>query len=255
MRKLILTTTALCLLAAPTFALDRELEEINRVVFQSVDKNDDGMLSSEEVDLYRQDVMLSQDYNGDGNVTLEEHLPWDQGWQALAEERGLADQYWEARKRVFDVWDMDDDDALSQEEQTLSQSKDFYTASDRSNKPINFETFKSGLRIIAEMNDAVNSVTDVTLINVFEVPKGALEEAIDMWTKGRDFLQTQPGYVSTALHQSIAPDAKYALINVAVWESVEDFKAASAAMRARRALPQIDGLTFTPNLYTIIARD
>ncbi len=105
------------------------------------------------------------------------------------------------------------------------------------------------------MNDAVNSTTEVTLINVFEVPKGALEEAIDAWAKGRDFLQTQPGYVSTALHQSIAPDARFALINIAIWESVETFKAASAAMHAGGAAPQIEGLSFTPGLYTIVARD
>lgn len=105
------------------------------------------------------------------------------------------------------------------------------------------------------MNDTANSNTEVTLINVFEVPEGALEETIKMWTKGRNFLQTQPGYVSTALHQSIAPDAKFALINIAIWESAEMFKAASAAMHAKGAAPQIEGLSFTPGLYTVVARD
>jgi len=105
------------------------------------------------------------------------------------------------------------------------------------------------------MNDAANSGTEVTLINVFEVPEGALEEAIKMWTKGRDFLQTQPGYVSTALHQSIAPDAKFALINIAIWESAETFQAATAAMRAHGAAPKIEGLSYTPGLYTVVARD
>ena len=105
------------------------------------------------------------------------------------------------------------------------------------------------------MNDALNSSTEVTLINVFEVPEGALDKTIEMWAKGRDFLQTQPGYISTALHQSIAPDAKFALINVAIWESPETFQAAIAAMRARGAAPQIEGLSFTPALYTVVARD
>ncbi|MEP3277211.1 MAG: antibiotic biosynthesis monooxygenase family protein [Stappiaceae bacterium] len=105
------------------------------------------------------------------------------------------------------------------------------------------------------MNDAANQSTDVTLINVFEVPKGALDAAIEAWTRGRDFLQTQPGYVSTALHKSIAPDAKFALVNIAIWESPDAFKAASAAMHAAGLAPKIDGLSFTPGLYTIIARD
>ena len=105
------------------------------------------------------------------------------------------------------------------------------------------------------MNAAVNSDAQVTLINVFEVPEGALEETIKMWAKGRDFLQTQPGYVSTALHQALATDARFALINIAIWESAETFKAASAAMHAGGAAPQIEGLAFTPGLYKIIARD
>ncbi len=104
------------------------------------------------------------------------------------------------------------------------------------------------------MNDSTKSDTEVTLINVFEVPEGALDEAIEAWARGRDFLQTQPGYVSTALHQSIAPDAKFALINVAIWESPDAFKAASAAMHEAGLAPKIEGLSFTPGLYTVIAR-
>lgn len=105
------------------------------------------------------------------------------------------------------------------------------------------------------MTDAANKDTEVTLINVFEVPKGALDAAIEAWTKGRDFLQTQPGYVSTALHQSIEPDTKFALVNVAIWESPAAFKAATATMHAAGLAPKIDGLNFTPGLYTIVARD
>ncbi|AUQ73559.1 antibiotic biosynthesis monooxygenase family protein [Phaeobacter piscinae] len=95
----------------------------------------------------------------------------------------------------------------------------------------------------------------VTLINVFEVPEGALQASIDYWKLSRDFLQTQPGYVSTALHQSIAPDAKFMLVNVAVWESAEAFKAASAKMMQTAGIAPVDGLKFTPGLYTVIETD
>ncbi len=95
----------------------------------------------------------------------------------------------------------------------------------------------------------------ITLINVFEVPEGALEASVEMWKKSRDFLHTQPGYVSTALHQSVAPDAKYMLVNVAEWESVEAFKAASGNMGKTAGIPPVEGLKFTPGLYTVIERD
>lgn len=97
--------------------------------------------------------------------------------------------------------------------------------------------------------------TGVTLINVFDVPEGALEASIEMWKQSRDFLQTQPGYISTALHQSISPDAQFILINVATWESAAAFQAASAAMRQSSGIAPVEGLTFTPGLYTVIERD
>ncbi len=95
----------------------------------------------------------------------------------------------------------------------------------------------------------------VTLINVFEVPDGKLEETIDYWKQSRDFLKTQPGYVLTALHQSIDPNAKYLLVNVAVWKSAEAFRAASSNMMKTSGIKPVDGLTFTPGLYTVIATE
>lgn len=95
----------------------------------------------------------------------------------------------------------------------------------------------------------------VTLINVFEVPEGQLEASVAFWKESRDFLQTQPGYVSTALHQSIAPDAKFMLVNVAEWESAAAFKAASENMMKTSGIKPVEGLGFNAGLYTVIARE
>jgi hypothetical protein len=92
----------------------------------------------------------------------------------------------------------------------------------------------------------------VTLINVFEVPPAALAETIRRWEAARDFLVRQPGYVSTRLHQSVTPEARFALINVAVWESAEAFRAASARMAAELQNPMPEGVRFTPGLYRVI---
>ena len=255
MKRALTIAAVLGLLASPASALDTELEDLNRTVFDSVDLNGDGELSLREVDLFRQSVMLSQDHDDDGVVTAEEHLTWDMGWRYLAEERGVAGILAKARRDVFDAWDRNGDGGLDEIEQTMSQTTDFYTAANQSSRPLTFEQFTTNLRIIAAMNDAVASDAHVTLINVFEVPEGALEETIEMWRKSRDFLQTQPGYVSTALHQSIGTGAKYALVNVAIWESAKAFQAASAAMRATLPPPGIEGLSFTPGLYKVIERD
>ena len=92
----------------------------------------------------------------------------------------------------------------------------------------------------------------VILINTFTVPVGKVEEAIGMWEKARDFLKNQPGYLSTKLHRSLSADAKYQLINVAEWQNVETFKAATKLMREEANLPRIKGLSISPFLYKVI---
>ena len=95
----------------------------------------------------------------------------------------------------------------------------------------------------------------VVLINPFTVPADKLDETLAMWEQARNFLQQQPGYISTALHQSIATDAQYRLINVAQWQSVEAFKTATDKMRREAMLPRIEGVVPHPDLYTVVRRD
>jgi quinol monooxygenase YgiN len=94
--------------------------------------------------------------------------------------------------------------------------------------------------------------TNVTLINLFSVPPGKLEEAIAMWEKARDFMAREPGFISTDLHQSQTSNARYQLVNVAKWESREDFLLAMTKMRDALDLPRVEGLESNPALYNVI---
>ncbi len=98
----------------------------------------------------------------------------------------------------------------------------------------------------------MNDSTTVTLINPFEVAEGKVEQAIAMWEQARDFLKTQPGYVSTALHRAVGEGAQFQLINVAQWESVAAFRAAAAKLRTEAGLQPIEGVRGAPFLYTVI---
>lgn len=95
----------------------------------------------------------------------------------------------------------------------------------------------------------------VTLINSFEVPQNQLEDTILFWEKARDFLQTQPGYISTRLHQSLSPDAKFQLVNVALWESPEAFQAAIQNMRASGLSADMRNTVFHSALYRVVRTD
>ncbi|MEM1312988.1 MAG: antibiotic biosynthesis monooxygenase family protein [Pseudomonadota bacterium] len=96
---------------------------------------------------------------------------------------------------------------------------------------------------------------DVVLINVFTVPEGALEETLAFWDRAAEVMAAQPGYVSTALHQAISPEARHQLVNVAVWQDEAAFRAASARLRETTRPPSIEGLSFEPALYRVVRQD
>lgn len=96
---------------------------------------------------------------------------------------------------------------------------------------------------------------NVTLINVFEVPKGQLATVITAWEEARDFLAEQPGYLGTALHQSLAADARFRLVNIANWTSPQAYTAAVTRMRDAGVFPRIEGLGVNPSLYEVVRTD
>ena len=79
----------------------------------------------------------------------------------------------------------------------------------------------------------------VTLINVFEVPGDQASTFLAIWEKTRDYLETQPGYIDTALHQALTPTADFRFVNVAHWATAEEFTNAirSAGFPGERRVP------------------
>jgi len=95
----------------------------------------------------------------------------------------------------------------------------------------------------------------VTLINAFEVPEGQLDQTIMFWEQARDFLKEQPGFLSTRLHQSLTPEARFQLVNVAQWQSPEAFRAAMGKMQKTALSTDMRGSVFHAALYRVIRAD
>jgi heme oxygenase (mycobilin-producing) len=92
----------------------------------------------------------------------------------------------------------------------------------------------------------------VILINAFEVPEGQDEAFIEGWERSRAFLSKQPGYLSTRLHRALVPDAEFRFVNIAQWESVDSFRAATAQPEFQAGgVPQ----RFHASLYTVVRDD
>ena len=92
----------------------------------------------------------------------------------------------------------------------------------------------------------------LTLINAFEVPAGEADRFIAAWEKARDYLATQPGYVDTALHQAVGPEAEFQFVNIARWRSAEDFAAAIGSPGFGESAAGLAGYRPHPGLYRMV---
>ncbi len=91
----------------------------------------------------------------------------------------------------------------------------------------------------------------VILINPFEVPEGTSDEDfLRGWERAAEYMREQPGFVSTRLHRALRPDARFRFVNIAEWESQQDFQAAFGSERfqeiAKGAAPG------SPALYEVV---
>jgi heme oxygenase (mycobilin-producing) len=90
------------------------------------------------------------------------------------------------------------------------------------------------------------------LINAFEVPADQAGQFIAAWEKTRDYLQSQPGYVDTALHQAVTPNADFQFVNVGRWQTADDFMAATQSPGFRDSAAGLAGYRPHPGLYRVV---
>ena len=64
----------------------------------------------------------------------------------------------------------------------------------------------------------------VVLANVFTLDKADEQAFLQAWQSDAGFMKRQPGFISAQLHRAIGESPTY--LNLAVWESTADFRAA-----------------------------
>ncbi|MBV9688128.1 MAG: antibiotic biosynthesis monooxygenase [Ktedonobacteraceae bacterium] len=92
----------------------------------------------------------------------------------------------------------------------------------------------------------------VVLINPFEVPAGEEERFLKAWHEVAGHMRRAPGFLSTRLHKSLDPQAKFRFINVAQWESPQQLQAAISSEAVQKLLAAVS-FTAHPALYQVIA--
>jgi heme-degrading monooxygenase HmoA len=113
-----------------------------------------------------------------------------------------------------------------------------------------FRTYRGRYEIVHEDGD-VDGAGGTVLINPFEVPAGADDDFLAGWSRARDLLAAQPGYLGTRLHRSIGA-ADFRFVNVARWSSPLMF----ARAVGRPEFQQAAAMPFAshPALYEVIRR-
>ena len=70
-------------------------------------------------------------------------------------------------------------------------------------------------------------MANFVLINPFEVPENIDDDQfLEGWGQAAEYMRSQPGFVGSELHRALSPDARFRFVNVAEWESPQDFQAA-----------------------------
>ena len=86
---------------------------------------------------------------------------------------------------------------------------------------MDFQELEPRATIESQLSD---SGGPLILLNVFTLEAEDAEDFLEAWTNESSFFATQPGYISTQLHQGVGGKTMYG--NYAVWESAAAFAAA-----------------------------
>ena len=96
-------------------------------------------------------------------------------------------------------------------------------------------------------------MSEVVLINPFEVPEGKEAEALAYWDSVAEYMRRQPGFISTRLHKALEQKARFHFVNLAKWESAEAFAAATATEEfAKLVAPHLEEFPHFPALYEVV---
>jgi heme-degrading monooxygenase HmoA len=97
----------------------------------------------------------------------------------------------------------------------------------------------------------------LVLINLFSMPPEKVDQFVADWESSTAASKDVKGFRGTRLHRCIDPDAEYPLVNVARWDSVEDWQTAIdkffSAPRSDHEEGGRSWVSANPNLYTVVS--
>ncbi len=131
------------------------VEQLEKTGFALVDKDNRGSVSIGAIEAFRRVVFVSMDSNDDKKVTRKEYLNWDFGASLLADSEGKRELYDTAKRLIFFYRDSNADGALSQAEHRNSIIRDFRRADRNSDGLLSKEEFNTHFSELAALKAAI----------------------------------------------------------------------------------------------------
>jgi heme-degrading monooxygenase HmoA len=95
-------------------------------------------------------------------------------------------------------------------------------------------------------------VGPVILVNTFHVAPDDADALLEAWASDAAYLKGKDGFISTQLHRGVAGSSTF--LNVAVWESVEAFRAAFGDPGFQEGFARYpDSTVASPHLFQKVA--
>lgn len=107
-------------------------------------------------------------------------------------------------------------------------------------------------RTVSLANQLLDTGGAVLLVNRFQVDPEDVDAFLSAWSEDAEYFKRQPAYISTQLLRGIAGSRVF--LNIAVWESVEQFRRAFTQPEFRQTLGRYpSSAVASPHLFRKVA--
>jgi len=77
------------------------------------------------------------------------------------------------------------------------------------------------------MTNPETNTSGITVVNIFDIEPEKLDPLLALWHERATFIRQQPGFRSLRLLRAISTDARFALVSLVEWESVDALRLAT----------------------------
>jgi heme-degrading monooxygenase HmoA len=107
-------------------------------------------------------------------------------------------------------------------------------------------------RHVTLFDQLAEEVGSVILVNTFVVEPEDAYALLEAWAADAAYMKAKPGFISTQLHRGVAGSSTF--LNMAVWESVESFRAAFSDPKFQETFARYpDSTMASPHLFQKVA--